>query len=358
MRIAYLIHCNFGDNAERSGVYNKINSQIKYWKAMNNVVKVFQISKENNYTLNNYASWQIFSYNPSSKFDRLIRVWAFVWQEIYNWSPDIVYFRFDPYSPYFAKISSKFPVVVEVNTDDIKEFCLRFGFRCIYNFVTRSLIFKNVAGIIFVSKELSERESFIKFSKPYTVIGNGIDLDLYHPLGLTQCSDINLVFIGSEGQPWHGVDKIIKLAQIKKDWKFHLIGIKQDFHLVNVFSYGPLVRTEYEKIFAQADAGIGSLALHRIGINEISPLKVREYLAYGLPAIVSGKDTDFLESVPFILELPNYENNVIDNIPKIERFVNEWKGKRVDRSDILYLDFKYKENLRMQFFKKIVEDFS
>jgi len=32
---------------------------------------------------------------------------------------------------------------------------------------------------------------------------------------------ISLVFIGSGVYTWHGLDKVLKLAEAKKDWVFH-----------------------------------------------------------------------------------------------------------------------------------------
>jgi len=47
----------------------------------------------------------------------------------------------------------------------------------------------------------------------------------------------------------------------------------------------------------RADVAIGALATYRKGMKETSTLKVREYLAYGLPVILDHHDPDFFEPI-------------------------------------------------------------
>ena len=353
MKIAYILHLN--GNPQTSGVYKKIISQTKVWSCYGNDVGIFQITKDEISINFDSISCKIFRYHPNSKYQRLISVWNLVYKELKSFNPDVVYVRYDLYSPVFCKIKKKIPIIVEVNTNDLKEYCLQFNFRCFYNFLTRWIFFFSVSGIVFVSYEISNLLYFKVFNKPHIVIGNEIDLSLYHALPPTNNISPNIVFIGSEGQVWHGVDKILKLAKMRPGWQFHMVGIlSNDTELSNVKFYGQIPREDYEKIFEKADIAIGSLALHRIRVNEISPLKVREYLAFGIPTIIGYKDTDFLNKAPFILEIPNTEENIEISIQKIDEFINFWKGKRVPREEILHLDPKKKERLRLSFFEKIL----
>ncbi|MOA45721.1 hypothetical protein D3C78_1681500 [compost metagenome] len=105
----------------------------------------------------------------------------------------------------------------------------------------------------------------------------------------------------------------------------------------------------------QADVAIGSLALYRKKMGEASPLKVREYLAYGLPVINGYLDTDFPEEVHFILQIPNEPKNTIKASEAIEKFVQSWRGRRVDRSQIEHLDTVVKEAERLRYMKRITE---
>jgi hypothetical protein len=93
-------------------------------------------------------------------------------------------------------------------------------------------------------------------------------------------------------------------------------------------------------------------------MQEACPLKVREYLAYGLPVIIGCKDTDFTESAPFILRLPNSEDNIETSLSAIESFVSKWKGKRVPREAIAHLDLEVKESQRVKFFEDVLRRFN
>lgn len=67
---------------------------------------------------------------------------------------------------------------------------------------------------------------------------------------------------------------------------------------------------------------VSSLALHRDGLNEASPLKTREYLVAGVPVLTAYRDTDFLRGAPFLLQLPNVEDNVLPHLAEIDALCN------------------------------------
>ncbi|WP_198264123.1 hypothetical protein [sulfur-oxidizing endosymbiont of Gigantopelta aegis] len=73
---------------------------------------------------------------------------------------------------------------------------------------------------------------------------------------------------------------------------------------------------------------IGTLSLHKKNMKEASALKVREYVAYGLPVILGYIDSD-LDGCDFILNVGNYERNIHDNLKKIKEFIRFWKDKEI-----------------------------
>ena len=88
-------------------------------------------------------------------------------------------------------------------------------------------------------------------------------------------------------------------------------------------------------------------------MKEACPLKVREYLTYGIPTIIGYQDTDFPDKVPFLLQLPSKPDNVAANLSGINRFVNEWCGKRVHRVLVTGLNVKVKEEKRLNFLQDV-----
>jgi hypothetical protein len=107
---------------------------------------------------------------------------------------------------------------------------------------------------------------------------------------------------------------------------------------------------------AAADIGIGTLGLHLKAMQEACALKVREYLAYGIPTIIGYRDTDFLTSAPFLLQIPNTPDSIQKSLMEIKSFVEQWKGKRLDRNKISHLDARNKEKQRLGFFEQILNN--
>jgi hypothetical protein len=250
------------------------------------------------------------------------------------------------------------PTVLEMNTNYKGQYSLhKSKIKYLYHFLTQDRILKRSHGMVFVAREIAG--AYKHYVKPTSVLGNGIDL-VHHPqLPAPENPFPRLVFLGSPAAPWHGVDKILWLAHNFRQWQFDLIGPgpeNLDRPLPpNMSVHGMLARIQYERIVEQADIAIGTLALHRNEMNEASPLKVREYLAYGLPTIIGYQDTDFQQPAPFLLQIPNTPDNVVTHAPVIAQFVEAWRGKRVPRDKIMHLDLNSKERERLLFFGKILE---
>jgi glycosyltransferase involved in cell wall biosynthesis len=356
MKIAYLIHWNEGPE---SGVFKKICSQVNEWMKLGNEVRLFIYTsrKTNDWDLHcgqieiviqQYEGWR----NRFSLFRNLVDLTE-------QWKPDIIYHRFDLYYPYLDRLLRKHPSVLEINSNDLAEMRLRPGVRYWYHLLTRTRVLKVSQGFVFVSKELSEEKHYSRYAKSKIVIGNGVELDKFPPAAVPQNEQIRLVFIGSPRQSWHGTDKIVWLAKHQPSWTFDMIGIDrlqmvEDVIPINMTFHGKLTKDQYQPIMQQADVAIGSLAMHRAMMKEASPLKVREYLAYGIPVILGYRDTDFPDNnTPFILELPNESNNIETNMDKIKNFSIYWAGKRVKREWVQHLDTKQKEANRIAYMKSI-----
>jgi glycosyltransferase involved in cell wall biosynthesis len=119
---------------------------------------------------------------------------------------------------------------------------------------------------------------------------------------------------------------------------------------VNTTLHGELPPEQYRDVLARADVGVGTLALYREGIQEACSLKVREYLAFGLPVVLANTDTDFPSGAEFILQLPNAPEAVSGCVERIEDFIASWRGRRVPRTAITAIDVVKKEQSRLDFF--------
>jgi hypothetical protein len=101
-------------------------------------------------------------------------------------------------------------------------------------------------------------------------------------------------------------------------------------------------------------AGVGTLNLKSKNMAEASPLKVREYLALGLPVILKYQDTDFVGDEDYVLSLPVEGPSLNAYSPQILKFLEKWSIKRVPRHQIQHLDVGNKEESRLKFFESII----
>jgi glycosyltransferase involved in cell wall biosynthesis len=186
------------------------------------------------------------------------------------------------------------------------------------------------------------------------VIGNGFKVDTIHPREIPSNKDINVVFVGSQNLPWHGIDILFEISQKLKYITFHIVGAtgnENQSSVNNVIIHPYLDENNLKKLYNIIDIGISSLALFRNEMTDACPLKSREYLSFGIPVIGAYKDPD-LSGFDFYLELPNSYQGIMNSIDEIERFIKHWKGKSIDRkvvNQIIGLDNK--ELKRLEFLK-------
>jgi hypothetical protein len=249
------------------------------------------------------------------------------------------------------------PTVIEVNGDDVAEFRLFSRWKHAVGLASRGLLLRAAAGLVFVTDELAHSPSFASFGKPSVVIGNGIALSEYPEFPAPANDRPRLVFLGHPGTPWHGLDHVVELALSVRDWQFDIVGpaateIRDPPS--NVTFHGSLEVQEYAPIMRNADVAIGTLGLYRKHMEEASPLKVREYLARGIPTVIGYRDTDFPTPVPFLLTIKNDPQGVRESGDKIGRFMLAVRGTRVPRDAIRHLDTGPKEHRRLEFLASIL----
>jgi len=163
-----------------------------------------------------------------------------------------------------------------------------------------------------------------------------------------------MIFVGTPGYAWHGIDKIVEMARRLPTWCFRIVGYSQNQISVsvpvNMQLYGLLSPQEYVGLLDKSSVAIGTLALHRKEMHESCSLKVREYLAHGIPVLLGNTDSDFPQPKWFLKELPNYEANVVDHMDEILQFAESVDGQRVQRNEIAHIDHHIKEPERLAFF--------
>ena len=244
--------------------------------------------------------------------------------------PDVVYSRYSMPVPGIQRVfGSVCPYVIEVNSDDLIEYGLKNRITGIYNSFFRKFLLDSAAGLCFISRELAASQSFSWYKGNKAVVANSIHCDSFPFVEDTGNQRVNVCFIGSPNQSWHGLDKVRALSELFPEWLFHIIGPeREEFSFgfdslpENLIFHGYLSGESAKNLLKSIDVGISTLALHRKQMNEASPLKSRQYLAQGIPLICAYEDTD-VPRREFICSLPNTETGVSECFDEVEAFVGK-----------------------------------
>ncbi|MEQ6167993.1 glycosyltransferase family 4 protein [Ekhidna sp. MALMAid0563] len=356
MKIAYLIEW---DAYAPSGVLKKIDSQIDFWKEGGHEVHLYVVFalQQKSPTLP-YAqvigSRRLHFIKASSVRNFLNKMISArkLRKKLTQFQPDILYIRQNTYYPGLAGILKSHKTIIEINTDDLSEINYYPKLKQVIWKLGRKQILNNIAGYVAVTEEL--RKKYVAYSCHSTVVSNAIDLKRFPVFDAASSSPAKLIFVGSPGVSWHGVDKLVELARATPEYEYHVVGPEvQDNSPSNIIWHGYLLHDELIALYARMNIAIGSLALYRYNLNEACTLKVREYAACGLPMILGHIDTD-LDGKPYVLNVGNHENNTADNIGKIRSFVDFWKNKRVPRSEVEFIGTNKKEKQRLAFLEHLI----
>ncbi|MBY5961342.1 hypothetical protein [Marinobacter nauticus] len=305
MKIVYLAKISTKDG---EGVNKKIAAQISAWRSLGVVVCPVFIAKDDRIPaeLKRVAPKLIVQRKITSFYIRDCEVE----KTVEEFCPNLVYFRMGSF-PFFSvfKVFS-FPVILEVNTKVYNE--LKVSYSGLKYYILKFLfnvILRKASGYVGVTMEclvgLPERPSF--------QVGNSIDFDrnFFQDVVRERVPNSACVFVGSSGCSWHGVDRLLEIARFNPEYTFRIVGYsKEDVEEIsgnrvpdNVEVFGFLTGDPYQRLLRDSTIAFGSLAMDRNGMEYSSSLKNRDYLQFGLPIIMQGRDSD-LSTLECIFELP------------------------------------------------------
>lgn len=353
MNVAYVC---YWDAYLLDGVAKKIIGQSEHWRQSGHEVEVFCLTPDPQNPRPPVLPGRLFPFTDAR--DRYVKTRRLA-SAVRWFHPDVIYMRYDTFLPPISRAFDIAPVVLELNEQPGKHQLLPAHLRC-YALWNRRRLMARAGGFVTVANETADAPWLRDYFRPTLVLGNSLDLGTFPTTPAPEHPRPRGVFIGAPGMPWHGVDKIRTLAERLPGVDFDVIG-PNDRDLrgpgpPNLRMHGFLERDQYEPIVRDSDFGIGTLALHRVSLNESAPLKLREYLAFGLPVLVANEDPD-LTSEPhwFVRKLPNYESNVVDSSDAIAAWIHEVRGRRVPRATVeALIGIDTKEARRLEFMRNVM----
>lgn len=348
MRIAYLC---FEDFSCETGVAKKICLQATHWqRSGHQVALIAPRMKSTPMPAASELEIREFDFPLGSR--KYLEPTGMGIREIREFQPEVVYNRYFILPPWHLRLAHEFNLVFEVNSEE-SEFALYHSrLKRLLHSTWRSRFLRAAAGAVFISKELSLKQEYRLFQKR-VVIANGVaspNAGVEHHG--RSAGPTRFFFMGNGEFPWHGVDKICELARQLPEARFDIVGDPTvDDCPENVFLHGTKSQNDYVDLLQAADVAIGPLSLHTKSLTEASPLKVREYLAHGIPTIIAYRDTDIPKSTPLTLHIPNRADNIQESIAEIRSFAASARGKRIPWGDVAALDAEKKESERLVFFE-------
>lgn len=186
------------------------------------------------------------------------------------------------------------------------------------------------------------------FGKPALFMPNGLDVSKISVLPVPAFEDpIILLGVASDCAHYHGYDKIIKGLHLYKNSgnrpgvRFIIVSsllghnisnlrrMAAEYNLQNEVEFlDSMNRQELEAQYKKVHLGVGTLALHRVGLMDNYSLKHREYAAFGLPFVMSRGDEIF-EKSPYVMTVERDEEPL--DIKKLVSFY-----LRIRQTDLNY----------------------
>ncbi|WP_404473091.1 glycosyltransferase [Microbacterium aerolatum] len=215
------------------------------------------------------------------------------------------------------------PVVSLHHTLEVPEIKLLRGYQRLLQVVVESVVGpRNIlaaAVIAGVTDEVVQHElARVRVTKPTMTFPNGIDLSK-QPVAADERSDLpELLFVASTFATWHGLDLLLDdLHRTDADFRLHLVGDvdpadrERAIRDPRLVLHGRLTPDAIRDLTAQSWVGLSSFALERKGMEEACTLKVREYLASGLPTYAGHRDR-FPTEASYYLQGPPVFDRVLE----------------------------------------------
>lgn len=186
-------------------------------------------------------------------------------------------------------------------------------------------VFDRIAPLVDLHAVMGDAPQTL-LGRPVISITNGVDVDgLPLHQGLKEPADLHMLALASMSC-WQGYDRLIRaMAAYPGPEKvvLHLAGSEGDGSLAawmklaqeenlgdRVVYEGELHGEKLDALVDRCDIGVGSLAIYKRRIQNVITLKLREYMARGLPFLYTVEKTDVPWEEAFSLQVPNDDSPI------------------------------------------------
>ncbi len=316
MRIAYINLAPSNFKQRSHSILSKINMQAKVAKELGLPFDFYWLPKQTYPGDDRYTHLHIKPVGGGNPISVRLRQCRAIKELIEQY--DLLLLRYPLIDPVmFLFLQDTHKIILEHHTKEVPELKVNGDIRLIFEKWMGGSWIKNFRAITAVTPEILDYEvARSGFKGPAGFFPNGIDLDTYPATpvdssALDPSEPLQLVMVSTTFSPWHGLDAL--LEQIKSSsnlppFELHLVGrlkpeMEKKYHDVPEFTlHGTLEREQVLNLYRRMHLGVGSLMFSTIGLTQATPLKVREYLAAGLPIVLGYNDPAIPEGFPFALK--------------------------------------------------------
>lgn len=142
-------------------------------------------------------------------------------------------------------------------------------------------------------------------------LSNGYDFDSVPTLKTSAYGKELKFVVAATLRRNHGIDRMIKAVARYRGTipiSFHIAGegdasaelreLAKELDVLDrsVFFHGYVYGQELVDLYEECDVGVSALGFHRYGVFDCSPLKTKEYLAFGLPCLGTDSEKDIMRT--------------------------------------------------------------
>lgn len=314
MKILFLINNILEQN---NGVSNKILNQLSAFNEFSTVDICHLYKSDNGFRRVFYENEDVSQINrlTGSKVYKYKNLFLFNYSDVYNYclvnSPNLIYIRYTHFSnPFFFRFLSKvkklkIKVILELPNYPYDSEYLNLGaFSKIKLFLDK--IYRGRLKS-FVDRIATMSDEPYIFNIPVIKINNAVSQNTLKNVDLSEKKTKKLTFVAAANlSNWHGYDRfIISLSRLPEEYfgtvLFHLVGDGEELIRLKklafdlgvssfVIFHGEQNKAYLKELYCNSHIGVDSLGRHRSNNYFNDSIKSKEYLACGLPVLMSHVD--------------------------------------------------------------------
>lgn len=215
----------------------------------------------------------------------------------------------------FLLIKNKGRIILEHHTKELEELETTGDIRLQFEKWLGGCWINSFRALIAVTPEILDYEiKRSNFSGPTRFFPNSIDLDSYQNFERIPSPEdetpVQAVMVSTYFSKWQGLDILLEQIENNTDlppFELHLAGkidpksLSRCKRLARIKFHETLTSEQLFELYQSMELGIGSLAVTKKGMTQATALKVREYLAAGLPLVLNYDDPAIPKDFPYVL---------------------------------------------------------